>query len=131
LLPNGPGCRLNNTPGAAYHELVLSWMAQRYTLRYSGGLVPDLHHILAKVRPLRLLRKQEARLAGNSCGTRAAEHCHTLKHIEPVLYVDPPGRAGRRRVCQPCLTSRSRQAAPAVRVLPSGAAYRGGRRRQP
>ena len=27
---------------------MLSWLAERYTLRYSGGLVPDLHHILSK-----------------------------------------------------------------------------------
>ncbi|KAL4425564.1 hypothetical protein ABPG75_009580 [Micractinium tetrahymenae] len=33
---------------AAYRDLVLHWMAERYTLRYSGGLVPDLHHILSK-----------------------------------------------------------------------------------
>ncbi|KAL4426692.1 hypothetical protein ABPG77_004748 [Micractinium sp. CCAP 211/92] len=33
---------------AAYRELVLHWMAERYTLRYSGGLVPDLHHIISK-----------------------------------------------------------------------------------
>ncbi|KAI3438745.1 hypothetical protein D9Q98_001164 [Chlorella vulgaris] len=32
----------------AYRQLVLHWMSERYTLRYSGGLVPDLHHILAK-----------------------------------------------------------------------------------
>ncbi|GAB4816742.1 hypothetical protein N2152v2_003788 [Parachlorella kessleri] len=32
----------------AYHELVLHWMSQKYTLRYSGGMVPDVHHILAK-----------------------------------------------------------------------------------
>eukprot|EP00887_Chlorella_sp_A99_P000768 scaffold5.g768.t1 len=25
-----------------------AWMAERYTLRYSGGMVPDMHHILAK-----------------------------------------------------------------------------------
>ena len=35
-------------PPAAYRDLVLSWLAERYTLRYSGGLVPDLHHILSK-----------------------------------------------------------------------------------
>ena len=35
---------------SAYRDLVLHWMSERYTLRYSGGLVPDLHHILAKAR---------------------------------------------------------------------------------
>lgn len=33
----------------AYHQLMLHWMANRYTLRYSGGMVPDVHHMLAKV----------------------------------------------------------------------------------
>lgn len=33
---------------SAYHRLVLGWMASRYTLRYSGGMVPDVHHMLAK-----------------------------------------------------------------------------------
>lgn len=35
---------------AAYAELVQQWMQERYTLRYSGGMVPDVHHILTKVR---------------------------------------------------------------------------------
>lgn len=31
-----------------YKALVDYWIAQKYTLRYSGGLVPDVYHILAK-----------------------------------------------------------------------------------
>ena len=34
---------------AAYAEVVAYWMQEQYTLRYSGGMVPDVHHILAKV----------------------------------------------------------------------------------
>jgi hypothetical protein len=33
-----------------YKELVDFWISQRYTLRYSGGLVPDVYHVLVKVR---------------------------------------------------------------------------------
>lgn len=33
----------------AYQRLILTWMAEEYTLRYSGGLVPDVYHIFAKV----------------------------------------------------------------------------------
>jgi len=33
----------------AYAELVAYWMREQYTLRYSGGLVPDVHHMLVKV----------------------------------------------------------------------------------
>lgn len=32
-----------------YAALIQGWMAEKYTLRYSGGLVPDIHHILSKV----------------------------------------------------------------------------------
>ncbi len=31
-----------------YHKLVLHWLDNRRKLRYSGGMVPDLHHILSK-----------------------------------------------------------------------------------
>mmetsp|Transcript_3452 Transcript_3452/g.9929 ORF Transcript_3452/g.9929 Transcript_3452/m.9929 type:complete len:305 (+) Transcript_3452:96-1010(+) len=31
-----------------YQKLILQWMADKYTLRYSGGLVPDIYHIFAK-----------------------------------------------------------------------------------
>lgn len=34
----------------AYRALVDDWMASKYTLRYTGGFVPDVHHILAKVK---------------------------------------------------------------------------------
>jgi sedoheptulose-bisphosphatase len=33
---------------AAYGALVTELMKERYTLRYSGGMVPDVHHIVAK-----------------------------------------------------------------------------------
>lgn len=33
----------------AYQKLVQHWMSSKYTLRYSGGMVPDVHHILTKV----------------------------------------------------------------------------------
>lgn len=36
----------------AYHDLVMHWISEQYTLRYTGGMVPDVHHILSKVRLL-------------------------------------------------------------------------------
>jgi len=33
---------------ASYQELMAAWMGEQYTLRYSGGLVPDVYHIFAK-----------------------------------------------------------------------------------
>ena len=32
-----------------YSDLIASWIARNFTLRYTGGMVPDVHHILAKV----------------------------------------------------------------------------------
>jgi len=32
----------------AYHALIQYWMKERYTLRYTGGMVPDVYHILVK-----------------------------------------------------------------------------------
>jgi sedoheptulose-bisphosphatase len=32
----------------AYRELMEHWMANGYTLRYTGGMVPDIHNILVK-----------------------------------------------------------------------------------
>jgi len=31
-----------------YMMLVQNWLSERYTLRYTGGMVPDVYHILAK-----------------------------------------------------------------------------------
>lgn len=31
-----------------YDALVKHWIAERYTLRYSGGMVPDVYHMFAK-----------------------------------------------------------------------------------
>ncbi len=36
------------TGNGAYQSLVSAWMAEKYTLRYSGAMVPDVHHALAK-----------------------------------------------------------------------------------
>lgn len=43
-----PGNLRAITENAAYEKLVHYWMNSKYTLRYSGGLVPDVYHILVK-----------------------------------------------------------------------------------
>lgn len=43
-----PGNLRATSDNAAYKALVDFWIAQKYTLRYSGGLVPDVYHILVK-----------------------------------------------------------------------------------
>lgn len=34
---------------SAYAELMQHWMQEQYTLRYTGGMVPDIHNIIHKV----------------------------------------------------------------------------------
>lgn len=63
----------------AYRSLVLTWLDERYTLRYSGGLVPDLHHILAKVGCVRLWE-----LTGKGCTSAAAGISCARGRISPL-----------------------------------------------
>ena len=59
----------------AYRALVHSWISERYTLRYSGGMVPDVHHALVKVR-LKGLSLAAMQAAGWSalCGAQRGTH---------------------------------------------------------
>jgi len=54
IQPNGnifaPGNLRATNDNEKYHSLVQHWIAERYTLRYSGGMVPDVYHILIKKR---------------------------------------------------------------------------------
>lgn len=38
----------SSADNAAYRALIDGWLEERFTLRYSGALVPDVHHILTK-----------------------------------------------------------------------------------
>ena len=40
-------CSAENT---VYKQLIDEWIARGFTLRYSGGMVPDVHQLLIKVR---------------------------------------------------------------------------------
>lgn len=43
-----PGNLRAANDNARYGALIAHWMSERYTLRYSGGMVPDVYHIFAK-----------------------------------------------------------------------------------
>lgn len=43
-----PGNLRATTDHPNYNQLFQYWMKERYQLRYSGGMVPDVYHILAK-----------------------------------------------------------------------------------
>lgn len=43
-----PGNLRASNDNNKYHQLIQHWIGERYTLRYSGGMVPDVYHILAK-----------------------------------------------------------------------------------
>jgi len=52
LQPQGrifaPGNLRASNDNEKYNNLIQHWIKERYTLRYSGGMVPDVCHILAK-----------------------------------------------------------------------------------
>jgi len=43
-----PGNIAAASENAAYKTLINQWIERKMTLRYSGGMVPDIHHIFAK-----------------------------------------------------------------------------------
>ncbi len=43
-----PGNLRATTDNAGYKKLIDYWQSEQYTLRYSGGMVPDIHQILRK-----------------------------------------------------------------------------------
>lgn len=43
-----PGNLRASSDNRSYHDLINHWIDNKYTLRYSGGLVPDVYHILCK-----------------------------------------------------------------------------------
>jgi sedoheptulose-bisphosphatase len=53
IKPNGkifaPGNLRATNDNEKYHALVQHWIQERYTLRYSGAMVPDVYHILIKM----------------------------------------------------------------------------------
>ena len=46
-----PGNLRAAADNSVYKSLIDGYIANRWTLRYSGGLVPDVHLLLIKVRP--------------------------------------------------------------------------------
>ena len=43
----------------AYAQLIQQWMSSKYTLRYTGGMVPDIHHIVTKACFSQLARRSQ------------------------------------------------------------------------
>lgn len=43
-----PGNLRATSDNVKYQKLVQNWIENRYTLRYTGGMVPDIYHIFAK-----------------------------------------------------------------------------------
>jgi len=43
-----PGNLRATNDNSKYDALVKHWISERYTLRYSGGMVPDVYHMIAK-----------------------------------------------------------------------------------
>lgn len=62
----------------AYYDLITSvWMKEQFTLRYSGGLVPDVHHILAK----------NGGVFCNPCSQSAPAKLRVLYEVLPLAFI--------------------------------------------
>ena len=68
----------------AYAELIQHWMASKYTLRYTGGMVPDIHHILVKVQCLLMDRPWQC--ARQNAGSRLGI-LDTIDTIQNEKYI--------------------------------------------
>lgn len=56
---------------AVYEQLLLKWISNGCKLRYSGGMVPDIHHILAKVGIAGVLVWSDSLLGWSQLGCRS------------------------------------------------------------
>ena len=64
-----------------YQKLMQYWMSNKYTLRYSGGMVPDIHHILTKVSVVSMPRQVMPNLLSMYFPDM---HSH-VKTLQPVI----------------------------------------------
>ena len=59
-----PGNLKATTQDQSYKKLIERWMSESKTLRYSGGMVPDIHHILSKGQGIFCYPRDEKNLNG-------------------------------------------------------------------
>jgi sedoheptulose-bisphosphatase len=79
-----PGNLRATSDNIGYKSLVDYWISQKYTLRYSGGLVPDVYHILIK----------EAGILSNASSKSAKAKLRLLYECAPIaLIVEAAGGA--------------------------------------
>ncbi|CAK7224910.1 hypothetical protein SCUCBS95973_005679 [Sporothrix curviconia] len=72
-----------------YRDLVLHYVTNKYTLRYSGGLVPDLVHMLTKghgiyLSPVTAASKAKLRRLYELCPVALVLECAGGKAVDPV-----------------------------------------------
>lgn len=72
-----PGNLRATNDNAQYSALVKYWMENRYTLRYSGGMVPDIYHIFAKGKGV----------FSNVSSEKAKAKLRLLYEVAPMGYV--------------------------------------------
>jgi hypothetical protein len=66
---------------SAYRDLLNSWIVNGCKLRYSGGMVPDVHHILAKVSAHGSSPTAFASISGVEC-TPAPAHAAGCQQVQ-------------------------------------------------
>ena len=99
----GPGNLRATADNEKYMALVQFWLANKYTLRYSGGMVPDIYHILAKGEGIFTnasspTAEAKLRLAFEACpfaliveacgGATCVSAAEEAEDVEPVSLLD-------------------------------------------
>jgi hypothetical protein len=80
-----------------YRKVMDEWVAQGFTLRYSRGMVPDVHHLLIKVRPAPALLAR-APNSGNCAPRTCCSVLGALSAIEHRCQRSARDQATSRRV---------------------------------
>lgn len=69
-----PGNLRASNDNSQYFSLIQNWIEQRYTLRYTGGMVPDVYHILSKSKGV----------FSNVSSTKAKAKLRLLYEVAPI-----------------------------------------------
>ena len=103
-----PGNLRATATNAGYAELVAQWQRSKYTLRYTGGLVPDVTQLMVKGRGV-----------FTSAAGEDHRHTHAMLHAPPARHpvLRAPCSAHRRSTHGRCARCRRGRAAAAAATL--------------
>lgn len=73
----GPGNLRASREHSGYEAMMSQWLEQKYTLRYTGGMVPDVYHILLKQKGIFV----------NAPSTSAPAKLRLIYECAPIAYI--------------------------------------------